>query len=64
MLVHFQMNIHANFRRCTPGRETFPSLAFTLTIDIDSKQPVIVTQRELANHPPFGLVSRVQVTIT
>ena len=43
----------------------FPSLAFTLSTDIESNQPVVVvTQRELANHPPFGLMSRVQVTIT
>ena len=47
----------------------FPSLGFMLAIDINSKQSVIVpvivvTQRELANHPPFGLVSRVQVNIT
>ena len=43
----------------------FPSLAFMLSTDIESNQPVVVvTQRELANHPPFGLVSRVQVTIT
>ena len=43
----------------------FPSLAFMLSSDIESNQPVVVvTQRELANHPPFGLVSRVQVTIT
>ena len=43
----------------------FLSLAFMLSTDIESNQPVVVvTQRELANHPPFGLVSRVQVTIT
>ena len=36
-----------------------------LSSDIESNQPIVfVTQRELANHPPFGLVSHVQVTIT
>ena len=46
-------------------KKHFPSLAFTLSIDIDSNQPVVaVTQHELANHSPFGLVSCVQVTIT
>ena len=35
-----------------------------LSVDTDSNQPVVVvTQCELANHPPFGLVSRVQVTL-
>ena len=43
----------------------FLSLAFMLSSDIESNQPVVVvTQHELANHLPFGLVSRVQVTIT
>ena len=43
----------------------FPSLVFMLLSDIKSNQPVVVvTQRELANHQPFGLVSCVQVTIT
>ena len=43
----------------------FQSLAFMLSSDIKSNQlVVVVTQHELANHPPFGLVSRVQVTIT
>ena len=32
---------------------------------ISSNQPlVVVTQRELANDPPFGLISHVQATIT
>ena len=43
----------------------FPSLAFMLSSDIESNQlVVVVTQRKLANHPPFGLVSCMQVTIT
>ena len=43
----------------------FLSLVFMLSSDIESNQPVVVViQRELANQPPFGLVSRVQVTIT
>ena len=38
---------------------------FTLSTDIDSNQPVVVVnQRKLANHLPFGLVSCVQVIIT
>ena len=42
----------------------FPSLAFTLSTDTKSHQPVVVvSQRELAYHPPFGLVSRVVITI-
>ena len=42
----------------------FPELAFTLQRVVDSqKQALLVTQRGLANHPPFGLTSRVQVTI-
>ena len=56
---------HKFYKDVLQEEKHFPSLAFTLAIDIDSNQPVIVvTQRELANHPPFGLVSRVQVTIT
>ena len=43
----------------------FLNLAFTLSIDIDSNQPVVVvTQCELTNHLPLGLVFGVQVTIT
>ena len=42
----------------------FPSLAFTLAFDGDNEEPVVViSQRRLANHPPYGLVSRVQITI-
>ena len=42
----------------------FPSLAFTLSTDRDSHEPVLViTQRQLAKHPPFGLVSHVHITI-
>ena len=39
-----------------------PSLTFTLSIDINRNQPVVVvTQCKLANHLPIGLVSCVQV---
>jgi len=44
--------------------KNFPSLAFTLAVDDESEEPVVViNQRRLANHPPCGLVSRAQITI-
>ena len=48
------INCHTNFMN--------PSLTFTLSIDINRNQPVVVvTQCKLANHLPIGLVSCVQV---
>ena len=47
-----------------PYWKFFPSLAFTLSTDTKSHRPVVVvSQRALAYHPPFGLVSRVVITI-
>jgi len=44
--------------------KNFPSLAFTLAVDDESEEPVVViNQQRLANHPPCGLVSRAQITI-
>ena len=44
--------------------KNFPSLAFALAVDGDGEEPVVViSQRRLANHPPYGLVSRAQITI-
>ena len=41
----------------------FPSLAFILAVDNDGEEPVVViSQRRLANHPPYGLVSRARKT--
>lgn len=39
----------------------FLSLASTLAVDGDDKEPAVITRQwTLANHPPYGLVSRAQ----
>ena len=59
------VNHRGNFMKTYCRKRNIIQVLFTLSIDIDSNQPVaVVNQCELANHPPFGLVSCVQVTIT
>ena len=42
----------------------FLSLAFTLVIEGDDKEPAVITcQWRLVNHPPYGLVSQCTITI-
>ena len=42
----------------------FPELAFTISVDGNSRAPALtITQRNLFNHPPFGLTSRIQATV-
>ena len=43
---------------------SFPELALTMAVDSSSGSPVLtITQKNLLNHPPFGLTSRIQVIV-
>ena len=43
---------------------SFPELALTMAVDSSSGSPVLtITQKNLFNHPPFGLTSRIQVIV-
>ena len=58
------VNHRGNFMKIYCRKRNIIQVLFMLSTDIDSNQPVVVVnQREFANHPPFGLVSCVQVTI-
>jgi len=42
----------------------FPELSFTMARDGNSNAPILtITQKDLFNHPPLGMISRVHVTI-
>ena len=48
---------------CTVEEAKFPELQFSRSYAFDNnKQILVVTQRHLAYHPPFGYVSRVRIT--
>ena len=49
---------------CAVEERKFPKLQFPLGYALDSNKKILtVTQRRFANHPPFGYVSRVQITV-
>ena len=51
------VNHRGNFMKIYSRKRNIIQVLFTLSTDIDNNQPVVVVnQRELANHPPFGLV--------
>ena len=52
-------------RLCTVEAPKFPELHFCCgyALDDNKKKILIVTQRQLANHPPFGYVSRARITL-
>ena len=50
-------------RVCSMEEAKFPELQFSRGYALDNnKQILIVTQRHLAYHPPFGYVSRARIT--
>ena len=50
-------------RVCSVEEAKFPELQFSRGYALDNnKQILIVTQRHLAYHPPFGYVSRARIT--
>ena len=49
---------------CELGVDRFPELCFSPVQDISGNSMLVITQRTVMLHPPFGYTSRIQVTIT
>lgn len=65
VLQNFSSNVLYLETICRTGELRFQELAFTVGHTAEEKTPtLIVTQRELYLHPPFGYTSRVHIAIT
>ena len=49
---------------CKMGAKCFPELCFAAVEDSSGNSMVVITQRTLSLHPPFGYVSRIRVSIS
>ena len=49
---------------CEMGARCFPELCFAAVEDSSGNSMVMITQRTLNLHPPFGCMSQIQVSIS